>query len=186
MPPLKLNLGCGARPREGYVNVDKYGSPDVLHDLETFPWPWKDSSVREVVLTHVLEHLGEKTEGFLKIMQELYRIGEANAEIHIVVPHPRHDDFLSDPTHVRVITLDGLNLFSKSKNKEWIRNGYANSPLGVYLDVDFEVVRTAYVLESEWDRKLSAKEMTEGEIMYAMRTYNNVVKETQIVLKVVK
>lgn len=186
MSPLKLNLGCGTRRKEGYVNVDKYGVPDVRHDLETFPWPWKDGSVREVVLTHVLEHLGERTEVFLKIMQELYRICEANAEIHLVVPHPRHDNFLSDPTHVRAITPDGLHLFSKSKNKEWARSGYANSPLGLYLDVDFEVVKTAYVLEGEWDRKRSAKEMTEQEIMRAVGMYNNVVKEIQMVLKVVK
>ena len=56
---LKLNLGCGQHHREGYINVDKYGSPDILHDLETFPWPWRDNSVKEILLYHVLEHLGQ-------------------------------------------------------------------------------------------------------------------------------
>jgi hypothetical protein len=35
---IKLNLGCGKNPMPGYVNVDKFGTPDVRHDLETFPW----------------------------------------------------------------------------------------------------------------------------------------------------
>jgi hypothetical protein len=94
---LKLNLGCGKNPKPGYVNVDKYDNPDVLHDLETFPWPWKDNSVNEIRLIHVLEHLGERKEVFLNIIKELYRICVASATIHIVVPHPRHDDFINDP-----------------------------------------------------------------------------------------
>ena len=42
---LKLNLGCGQNPRDGYLNVDKYGSADLTCDLEAFPWPWPDNSV---------------------------------------------------------------------------------------------------------------------------------------------
>ena len=41
-------------------------------------------------------------------MKELYRISCDQANIHISVPHPRHDDFLADPTHVRPITTLGL------------------------------------------------------------------------------
>src|SRR5947208_13026944 len=98
--PLKLNLGCGQNHRPGYVNVDRAGSPDVKWDLEQFPWPWEDSSVGEVVMFHVLEHLGESTATYLKIIQEIYRVCQDGAAIQITVPHPRHDDFLNDPTHV--------------------------------------------------------------------------------------
>src|SRR5437764_15115257 len=87
---LKLNLGSGNNPIEGYVNVDKFGEPDVRVDLEAFPWPWPDNSVQEVVLNHVMEHLGSTTDIYFSIIRELYRICAANAIIHIAVPHPRH------------------------------------------------------------------------------------------------
>src|SRR5438128_1961143 len=95
--PLRLNLGSGQNPKPGYINVDKSGSPDLKWDLEQFPWPWEDSSVDEIQLIRVLEHLGESTATFFKIIQELYRVCKNGAIIDIAVPHPRHDDFLGDP-----------------------------------------------------------------------------------------
>lgn len=183
---LRLNLGCGQNRISGYINVDKYGNPDVSHDLETFPWPWEDNSVREIRLNHVLEHLGETTSLYFRIIKEIYRVCSAGAEIYVAVPHPRHSDFLDDPTHVRTITPQGFDLFSKSKNREWMRCGYANSTLGLYLDVDFEVVNVNYVLDPYWLDKLNRKEVTESQIDEAFRNFNNVVKEIRMVLRVVK
>ncbi|MBY0403020.1 MAG: methyltransferase domain-containing protein, partial [Cyanobacteria bacterium] len=105
---LKLNLGSGQNPKAGYVNVDKFGNPDVLLDLESFPWPWETSSVDEIVLHHVMEHLGASAEVYFKIMQEMYRVCKPGALIHITVPHPRHNHFAFDPTHVRGILPEGF------------------------------------------------------------------------------
>src|SRR4051812_28847226 len=120
---LKLNLGSGQNPKPGYINVDKFGSPDVTCDLEQFPWPWEDNSVGEVEMFHVLEHLGESTATFMGIIKELYRVCRDGAMMRISVPHPRCDDFLNDPTHVRPITPEVMSLFSKRLNEEWKRLG---------------------------------------------------------------
>ena len=112
---MKLNMGCGLNKKEGYTNVDKSAAcgPDVELDLEVFPWPFKANEAEEVIFNHSLEHMGETTDVFLGILKELYRICKPRAKIFIFVPHPRHDDFLGDPTHVRVITPQLLSLFSK-------------------------------------------------------------------------
>jgi predicted SAM-dependent methyltransferase len=183
---MKLNLGCGQNLIPGYINVDKYGDPDVLHDLETFPWPWEDNSVDEIRLTHVLEHLGETTATYFKIIQELYRISKPNGLIFIVVPHPRHDDFLGDPTHIRPITARHLLLFSRKYNYECQQKHYADSPLGLYLNVDFEIVNTQYNLEDIWFQQFQNGKVTKEILDMAINNYNNIVKEIAIDLKVVK
>ena len=67
---MKLNLGCGSKILDGYVNVDKYSyyEPDIIHDLEKFPYPFEDNSIDEIFLSHVLEHIGQSPEIFMKII----------------------------------------------------------------------------------------------------------------------
>ena len=171
---------------EGYVNVDKFGSPDLRLDLETFPWPWEDNSVVKIELHHVLEHLGQQTEIYLKIIQEMYRISQAGATVHVVVPHHRHDDLLHDPTHVRPITPFGLSMFSQKLNRQWQTNGDATTPLGLYLNVNFELQETRYIpseLWYEWERDRS------DDMDYLLQQsalYNNLIREVDMTLIVVK
>ena len=111
MNGLKLNLGCGEKRIPGYINVDKYGSPDIKHDLESFPWPWETNSVSDIVLIHVLEHIGKDVEIYFGIFKEMYRICTHGAKIKIIVPHFRHQFFYDDPTHCSPFTNVSLKQF---------------------------------------------------------------------------
>jgi len=185
---VKLNLGCGRRKRGGWLNVDRSTlcQPDQVVDLERVPWPWPDGSVDEIMLSHVLEHLGATTESYFAIMKEMWRVCRDGATVTIVVPHPRHDDFLHDPTHVRIITAEGLSMFSQALNREWMERGLANTPLGLELGIDFTVRSTAYVLDEPWRSRFQKGELDKRGIADAMRQHLNVAKEVTVVLGVVK
>src|SRR5271154_2869493 len=120
---MNLNMGCGYKKIAGYVNVDvsPQCSPDMAIDLETTPWPWLSNSADAVLFNHSLEHLGASPGAFEALMRELYRICRPGAAVTINVPHPRHDDFIDDPTHVRAVTPALLTLFSKKANQEFLR-----------------------------------------------------------------
>lgn len=185
---MKLNLGCGNNKLPGFVNVDyfKECEPDVLHNLDTLPWPWADNSVDEIRMIHSLEHIGADSQTFLGIMKEIYRICKNGSTLIIHVPHPRHDNFIGDPTHVRIITPQLLSLFSKKLNLEWKRLGGANSPLALYLGVDFELIETREILDAQYAEPFNKGLLPESDIRTMMRNFNNVVAEYHMTLRVNK
>jgi hypothetical protein len=177
---MKLNLGCGQHHMEGYVNTDREPAvePDVVMDLEEFPWPFEDDSVEEIIANHVLEHVGRDPGVFIGIMQELYRVCRGGASIRIAVPHPRHDNFIDDPTHVRPITPMTLQLFSRRHNLEWKKSGGANSPLALYADVDFELREVLVTIDDKY------KDAPDLDDLVARS--NNVATEYRMTLEVIK
>ncbi len=185
---LKLNLGCGQNLLDGYVNVDKFSTfaPDVVWDLEQTPWPFDTGSVEEIVLQHVLEHLGAQTETFCAILKELYRVCAAGALVRVTVPHPRSDGFSGDPTHVRPISENTLGLLSKKKNQEWKELGWACTPLASYIDVDFEITSLTYTLTPVWEQRYNSGELSHAELEYARDTYFNVINEIKMDLRAIK
>ncbi|MDH5492762.1 MAG: hypothetical protein OEY14_12485 [Myxococcales bacterium] len=185
MHARRLNLGCGSRKLPGFLNVDASPEcqPDAIVDLESLPWPFEDGSAQEILLSHVLEHLGPTPSSFLGIMKELYRVCAPGALIRILVPHPRHDAFLIDPTHVRAILPETLQLFSKAKNREWRERGVANTPLALQLDVDFEIDRVAYDLDEPWKGRLARAELDRDALEEAIKSHANVVAQVEIVLR---
>ena len=186
MNGLKLNLGCGEKKFPGYINVDKYGSPDIKHDLESFPWPWESNSVSDIILIHVLEYLGKDVEIYFGIFKEMYRICTHGAKITIVVPHFRHQNFFHDPTHVRVVTPLGLQLFSQKLNKLWIEKGAANSPLGLYLDINFELKQTVIKPSEDWFRLHPDKNVNIKLLQQESNIYNNLIEQYEMMLEVIK
>lgn len=199
---LKLNMGCGQNKLAGYVNVDKFeaAEPDVLLDLEQRDWMWirpsasvvgdlvgwEESSASEVLFNHSLEHMGADPAVFMRIMQNLYRVCAPDAVVQINVPHPRHDHFIGDPTHVRIVTPEVLSLFSKKNCVRWAEVRAANSPLALYADVDFELVYTKTILDGRWAEMFDKGLINAIKLNEALRQHNNVAKEYRMTLKAVK
>ena len=173
---------------DGFLNVDNQirCQPDMIVDLEELPWPFESNSADELVLCHVLEHLGETRDIYLRIIQEIYRVCQHEAKLIITVPHPRHDDFMIDPTHVRPILPEQFSMFSKRQNRNWSSEGYGNTPLADYLDVDFEVTDTQWIFADDWLAKLKRGEISSDHLAQLASQQNNIVKETRIDLRVIK
>lgn len=185
---MKLNLGCGFNKLAGWTNVDRFANyqPDVVADLEITPWIWETNSATSILLNHCLEHLGKDSATFLEIMKELYRVSAPDCLIEINVPHPRHDNFLDDPTHVRPITPRLLSLFDKSLNKHWLETGEPYSTLALYLNVDFEIVESLQIPDEPYLSLLRSDSMPIAELEKLAHERNNIIGEYRITLRVRK
>lgn len=57
-PVVKLDLGCGKKPREGFEGVDLISNESTHKvDLFKFPFPWADESVDQIHTSHFIEHI---------------------------------------------------------------------------------------------------------------------------------
>ena len=79
-----------------------------------------------------------------------------------------------------------FHLFSKRLNAEWREQGYANTPLADYLDVDFEVEDVQWVPADDLVERLQKGEITSTDLATSAMHEYNVLKEIQIKLRVVK
>lgn len=96
----------------------------------------------------MLEHVPD----LFWFLKELYRVSKPGAITHIIVPHPRHDVYLNDPTHVRPVTPDMLALFSRRIVEESAKVGKIYTPFWKYAEVDFDVPGPVrYVLDPSVD-----------------------------------
>lgn len=118
----RLNVGSGKVILPGYVNLDSVKLPGVhvVHNLEKYPWPFKDNEFDEILCDNVLEHLSS----IIRPMEELWRISKAGGRIIVKVPIYPSIWAFTDPTHKSVYTFltfnyfrinDGLNYYSKAR-----------------------------------------------------------------------
>ncbi len=165
---LRIDLACGQHKRPNFVGVDiaKTDAVEVVHDLNVYPYPFKDNSVFEIYCGHFIEHVAD----IKKFMEECYRILNNQAVMLILAPYYSAVGAVQDFTHVRSISEMTFVYF----NQEWLRN----SKLGHYdVNCNFDVASMRYYFDPEWiSRSEQAKE-------WARKHYINCVKEIEVTLR---
>lgn len=100
--PRTLNLGCGRNHAAGALNLDFNSdtNPDVVHDLNSLPWPLPANHFTEVLAYDVVEHLDDVMAAF----GEIHRVCRRGAMVRVTVPHFSCPNAYTDPTHRHVFT----------------------------------------------------------------------------------
>jgi hypothetical protein len=181
---MKLNLGSGIKRFDNFINVDSdiTCNPDYVVRLGFDKLPFIDNSVDEVLAHHVFEHIGD---GFFSFLQDLYRVCSHEAVIDVQVPHPRHDYFLGDLTHVRPITVENIRPLSKTwcNTQSYISSSW--SGLADQLNIDFEIIDYNYILDDSFKQAIVGID-SEEQINWMARAMNNAISEIHFRLMVIK
>lgn len=138
-----LDIGCGVRKRCGAIGMDinPRVSPDVLHDLNEIPYPFKDSTFNEIYADNIIEHLND----IIKVVEELHRIGKPGALVKIFVPYFRAKWAFIDPTHKHFFTVESFSYFDPD---------HVHSKLYPYSSKKFKVEKLIF------NEKIISKGMT--------------------------
>ena len=133
---IKLNLGAGKEIKDGFINHDisELNSIDIVHNLDSYPWPWEDSSVDYILMQDVLEHLSDT----VKPMNELNRILKKGGIVKIRVPYWNSWCAYADPTHKRYFHEHTFHFFDVNSSYFLDRD--------YYTEGCFEIISEALIL----------------------------------------
>jgi ubiquinone/menaquinone biosynthesis C-methylase UbiE len=115
-----LDIGCGRNKILGAIGIDRIALPgvDVVHDLNSFPYPFEDNSFDEIYATHVIEHL----DSIVRAMEEIYRLAKADAKVVIVTPHYSDYQSWNDPTHKWHLSSYSFRYFREDYESSYYSN----------------------------------------------------------------
>lgn len=98
---IKIDIGGGEGPQAGFINMDVRDLPSVhvVHDWDVFPWPFPDACAGLIMAGHVVEHVNPAKFGFIRWMDECWRILKYGGQLMIATPFAGSTGYWSDPTH---------------------------------------------------------------------------------------
>lgn len=117
---MKLNIGCGFDIKEGFINMDisKEVNPNIVHDLNNIPYPFKDNTFDYILAKDVLEHVPKIN--LIFIIEELYRISKDKCLWNITVPFYNNRLANANIIHYTGFDFGSFDMFTEGANLESI------------------------------------------------------------------
>lgn len=113
---LKIDIGGGLFPRDGYTTIDLEDA-DIIADLNE-GIPLDDNSVGVLNASHIIEHLKDP----IKTMREIHRVLAHGGWVFIEVPSTEGNGAWCDPTHVSFWNEDSFPYYTNKNKAIFIRN----------------------------------------------------------------
>lgn len=157
-----IDLGCGEHKNENAIGIDKvaYRGVDIVHDLESLPYPLPSGCASILIASHVVQQL--KPWLFVDIMNEWWRLLRVGGELMVSTPYAGSFGFSQDPANVKPFNeatwayFDPLeNVYSKGelykvyRPKPWKIKFNAWNPTG-NLEIVLEKRKEDKSYKREW------------------------------------
>lgn len=170
-----LNLGCALNHEPGCVNLDLDARthPDVLHDLEVTPLPFREASFETIIGSHVFEHIAR--DRLCAVVADLYRILTPGGHLIAVTPHGASDDSWDNPHHAQQFSDITWAYFSR---RLYDPDGYAHAGRGAYQGADYGAWRIVYGALVPYPAFVD-----DPELQWKARHLRNIIQEVHVVLQ---
>lgn len=123
---MKLNLGSGISPREGFVNIDfkECKGVDLIYDLNE-PLPYNEGDIEHIFASHIIEHFWwDKVYGRIQDWYRVLKNGGTcdiwTVDFDILIYHYIHSN---DDNFLETMKAINWRIFSDA------RKGYAHHAL---------------------------------------------------------
>lgn len=131
MKTLIIGAGFQKKEIEGeVVTLDfftKNKEINVIHNLDKFPYPFKNNEFDEIIAEHILEHLENlwwKKHGGKNAMDEMHRILKPGGKLKVLAPHPSVAWNYAHPTHKRYFPTNSFSQTTKEGQDKYSKQEY--------------------------------------------------------------
>lgn len=121
---VKVDLACGGSkmgPEWLGIDILPFPGVDIVMDLEDYPWPLPDGFASTILASHIIEHISPAKGGFLKWMNEAWRILKVGGEMLIGLPYGVSHGYVQDPTHCNPCNESTWWYFDPMHETGWFR-----------------------------------------------------------------
>ena len=146
-----LHLGSGLKRLPGAVNVDVVAStqPDVVHNLDRYPWPFESNAFEEVLAYDVIEHL----DSVVRVMEEIYRVSRHGAVVKVTVPHFSCANAFTDPTHRHYFGQSSFHYFTGENEFPFYTEARFKRRISKIVFTHSTLNRVVWQLANRWPRQ---------------------------------
>ncbi len=119
---IRLNLGAGDVPRDGWINIDRRDRPgvdivrDVLRGL-----PFSDDTVDEIYSENFIEHLPQVE--IIWFFNEMWRVLKPGCGMTHLLPEAGTVMFYQDPTHLSHFNFETFTYFTQGHRRNLYYDG---------------------------------------------------------------
>lgn len=134
-----LDMGCGSNKRPGSVGLDISADTDadIVHDLDTFPYPIEDDSFDRVIMQDVIEHVAEP----MRVVAEVHRILRPGGRLALRTPHFSSALAYGDPTHRHYYSTTAIRYFAQPGFTHYSAARFAIDDITLDMWLPFRVCR---------------------------------------------
>jgi ubiquinone/menaquinone biosynthesis C-methylase UbiE len=104
----KLNIGCGEKVLDGYINIDKFQKGENILNIDVEEGlPYENNSIDEILISHCLEHLHKPYDFLLECDRVLKKGGKLNIKLPIFSNVVQHNNFYHNSNYLSILTEKG-------------------------------------------------------------------------------
>ena len=96
---ILLDVGCRDRKESNFTGISgrNFEGVDIVHNLESFPYPLNDESCLTIKAAHVIEHI--KPWLVFDWFNEMWRLLVPGGQLAVSAPFANSQGFFNDPSH---------------------------------------------------------------------------------------